>query len=328
MLNLRWRDNYQDRLRLSFKLGRELIQFDNNEPILESINTWTALFYKNDRYKLYERDIAQLHLSKDVLHGLNARIFGRYATRRSMSKNTDFSFFSKEELFENNAPFPFEEEDFFPENNAAILGIGFTYRPRLKYMTLGKRKINLGSNYPRFHVDYTKGLTTLDSDVDFDKIVFQVSDDFLKLNRFGYLKYRLKYGQFLNEAKLGFMDQFHFMGNEGNFAGTSRNLNRYRLNTNYEFSSTLPFFASHMEWHLDGFLWDRIPYLKRLAFNTIVGYNGLNRTDLNYSEFILGLDNIGFGIFRMFRVDYIWAIQDGGFKDHRIQFGITSSVGS
>jgi hypothetical protein len=57
---------------------------------------------------------------------------------------------------------------------------------------------------------------------------------------------------------------------------------------------------------------NKIPLLNLLKTNLILGYHNLavpNR--LPYQEFSIGLDNIGFGKFKLLRLDYVRSYQNG-----------------
>ena len=49
---------------------------------------------------------------------------------------------------------------------------------------------------------------------------------------------------------------------------------------------------------------DKIPGLRKLGWSSVLGFHFLRTSkEPDYFEISLGLDNIGFGVFRLFRVD-------------------------
>jgi hypothetical protein len=71
----------------------------------------------------------------------------------------------------------------------------------------------MGSKYPTFTLDYTKGLKNiLGSDVDYDKWSLDISDN-ANLKLAGLIKYKLTVGGFLNNKSVYVQDYQHFYGN-------------------------------------------------------------------------------------------------------------------
>lgn len=67
---------------------------------------------------------------------------------------------------------------------------------------------------------------------------------------------------------------------------------------------------------------NRIPLLNKLKSNLVIGYHAIAVPDVKpYSEFSVGLDNLGFGKFRMLRVDYVRSYQNG-FQGDGVIFGL------
>jgi hypothetical protein len=62
--------------------------------------------------------------------------------------------------------------------------------------------------------------------------------------------------------------------------------------------------------------------LRLLRANLILGAANLTEPNRKpYSEFSIGLDNLGFGKFRFFRFDYVRAYQ-GGYRGDGVVFGL------
>ena len=68
---------------------------------------------------------------------------------------------------------------------------------------------------------------------------------------------------------------------------------------------------------------NKIPLLNKLQWNLVVGYHQIAMPDVKpYQEYTAGFDNIGFGKFRMFRIDYVRAYQGSGFVTDGVMFGL------
>jgi len=67
---------------------------------------------------------------------------------------------------------------------------------------------------------------------------------------------------------------------------------------------------------------NKIPLLNKLQSQLVLGFHNLAVPNRNpYQEFSIGLDNLGFGKVRLFRVDYVRSYQNG-YKGDAIVFGL------
>jgi hypothetical protein len=191
-------------------------------------------------------------------------------------------------------------------NLASTVSVGIKWRPASKYIELADKKINIGSKYPLFSASVTKGINgLLGSEVDYTRWNCSVAGNF-NFKLLGKLNYNLGLGGFLNASKTYVPDWQHFNGNQTLLAGTM--LQTFQLAKYYEFSNTATFHSkSHVEYHLNGLLTNKIPGFKKLNWFLVTGANMLHvNNGTNYNEYFLGLENI----FKLLRVDMIWGKKD------------------
>ncbi|MFV0247862.1 MAG: DUF5686 family protein [Tenacibaculum sp.] len=99
--------------------------------------------------------------------------------------------------------------------------------------------------------------------------------------------------------------------------------NTFSLLNYYDFV-TDTYLSTHLEHHFNGYIINRIPFLKKLnlrsllifrvAYGTISKQNkAISKSNINYNspkkpycEYGIGLENIGYGNLRFFRIDAIW----------------------
>ena len=82
------------------------------------------------------------------------------------------------------------------------------------------------------------------------------------------------------------------------------------------------FTETHVEHNDKGYFMNKIPLLKHLQSQLILGFHNLTvPKNKPYQEFSVGLDNLGFGKFRFFRLDYVRSYQQG-FQSEGVIFGI------
>jgi len=140
----------------------------------------------------------------------------------------------------------------------------------------------------------------------------------------GQLSYRLEAGGFLNKKAVNLPDYKHLNGNQTFLAGPF--FQSFQLAPYYRFSNTADlYFQGHAEWHLGGLFTNKIPLFRRLNWFLLAGSNALYINQHNYyAEVFVGLENIGYKIFRFGRVDFIAGYESGKTKPSlgiRISFG-------
>jgi uncharacterized protein DUF5686/carboxypeptidase-like protein len=287
--------------------GKRISQFNKSSPITPIVNSLSTLYWGDNFMKLYENYFLDLGYSKKFKNALKLSIDGLYEDRIPVNNTTNFTFFKKDSS-SITPNYPYEQITAqFPRHQAFIISVDLSIKPGQKYIEFPHYKVSLGSKYPLFSFNYTKGFKNiLGSDVDFDKWKFMVSDD-VNLKLAGTLKYNIGAGGFLNSNTVFIQDYQHFNGNRTINAGAY--LNSFQMAGYYQFSTTANLFGvGHLEHHFDGLLTNKIPLFKKLDWNLVAGSNALyiNNTH-HYTEAFIGLENI----FKIFRVDFIEGYQYG-----------------
>ena len=138
----------------------------------------------------------------------------------------------------------------------------------------------------------------------------------------GRFSYLLKGGGFINASGTSFVDYKHFNGDETWLGTTTTYINVFNLMKNYEFSTNGAYFEGHFEHNFRGWILGKIPGVNRLNLNLVLGAHYLI-TELKkpYSEFSVGLDNLGIGKFRMLRLDYVRSFYNGS-SDSEVVIGL------
>ena len=299
--------------------GKRVSQFFK-ESTLDGIgNTIGTLFYGQNYLKLYENYFAKTGFTKQWESGAKFKIEGEYEDRLPIENTTDF-IFNKKWLYRYTPNYPVEILSAqFPRHQAVVLHTSFSIKPGQRYIQFPKSKIAIGSKFPTFTLDYSKGLKNiLGSDVDFDKWSFNVADNFnLKLE--GSVKYSFSLGGFLNNKSVYIQDYQHFYGNLSHIA--NEYVKSFQNVPFYAFSNTSSFFSElHFEHHSNGLLTNQIPVIKKLNWNLVEGTNAIYiNPDTKYGEVFVGLENI----FKIFRVDVVAGFQNGlqPVYTYRIGFG-------
>jgi hypothetical protein len=297
--------------------GRRIFQFNHDEPISPLYNSIYTLTRKQNYMKIYEAWTGGLSYRRDNKLGFKYTIGASFEDRMPLENTTDFSIRKDDnKVFTPNYPTEILSQQ-FQRHQALLLNASFSFQPGVKYMQLPRSRVSLGSKYPVFTVDYTKGIKDLlGSDVNYDKWRISVSDSKnFKLK--GSLSYRFGVGGFLNSKAVQVQDLQHFNGNQLLLAAPY--LNSFQLAPYYANSTSAAFYTiGHIEHHFNGLLTNKIPLFNRLKWHAVAGANAFYvDKNSNYIEAFVGVENI----FKVLRVDFVTAYRNGTKGDFGIRLG-------
>jgi Family of unknown function (DUF5686)/CarboxypepD_reg-like domain len=287
--------------------GKRVSQFNPDNPIGPFMNELYTLFFRDNYMKIYENYFGSIQFRKRFENGLRINASLLYENRQPLNNSSDFSFFgNKEKQFTPNYPYELISENFTP-NQALIAGFEVQFKPGQRYIEFPDNRIALGSKYPTLSLSVQAGIPdVLGSDVNYEKWQFSLWDD-MNFKLKGVFKYRFGIGGFLNTKSVYVMDYQQFNGNQTFYA--SPYLNSFQLAPYYQNSTTASLFGvGHIEHHFNGMLTNKIPLLRNLQWNLVVGANAfyVNQSN-NYFEVLAGLENI----FKLFRVDVVGSYLNG-----------------
>lgn len=299
--------------------GKRVSQFYKESQITGLTNSIGTLLYGTNDMKIYENYFAKTGFTKKWESGISFLIETEYEDRLPINNTTDF-IFNKKWQYRLTPNYPVEiESTQFPRHQAVVAHASVIIQPGQRYIQFPTYKMAIGSTYPTFTFDYSKGFKNIfGSDVDYDKWSLNVADeDNLKLA--GVVNYSVTIGGFLNNKSVFAQDYKHFNSSYSHFAGEY--VSSLQLATTYEFSNVSTFYSELLfEHHSNGLLTNKIPGFKRLNWNLVEGVNALYiNPNTRYSEVFVGLENI----FKLFRIDAVVGFENG-FKPvytYRIGFG-------
>ncbi|MFY7963842.1 MAG: DUF5686 and carboxypeptidase regulatory-like domain-containing protein [Chitinophagaceae bacterium] len=287
---------------LNLRLGSDVFQFDNNNPISVLDNTLSTLRWTNNYMKIYEARFFKLNYSKGFNNGLSFSTNINYQHRLPLENTSDY-YWRKIEGREFTANYPAAvAASNITEHKAFSATATISWKPGAKYIEFPDRKVNIGSKYPTFSFSFTQGLkNVLGSDVDYSKWQFAMNDN-LNLKLGGRINYNLKLAGFAHASQVFVPDMNHVLGNQ--IATASSYLNSFQLMPYYAYSNTAKLYSeAHIEYHLDGLLTNKIPLFKKLNWFFVLGGNAFynNDTKQGYYEAMFSVENV----FKVIRVDFV-----------------------
>ena len=312
--------------RSSWKIsgGKKVTQYNSENPINPLANSFTTLWFGRNEMKTYEKEYLSLTFNKKFEDGIRFSVKAEYANRIPTFNSTRF-IFRKRDTVNITENYPVDKVSISEVSNhqALLVGFKFSFKPGQRFIKFPHQKISVGSNYPTFTFNYTKGISQwLGSEVDFDKWSLEIMDD-RNLKIGGVLKYNFTIGGFLNNKKVFIQDYKHFNSNSVKLS--SAYVIGYRLLSSYASSNTAQFVSeAHLEHHFNGMLTNKIPLLNKLNWNMVVGTNSyyIKRNDY-YIEYFVGLENI----FKLLRVDFVSGYMNGHYYNSSIVLGTGGLLG-
>jgi hypothetical protein len=304
--------------RVLMHFGSYPYQFNSLMPISALINTLETLLNRSNYLKLYEKNFFRVMHQSEITNGLLITSNLEYANRQELFNTTDYSLLRKNDtIFLPNIPLNQELSDAtFGSNNALSLDLALSIRFKQKYITRPDQKYIMGTKYPRFRISYSKGFSTLGSDVDFDKISIDVRDH-IDYQLLGSGNYSMGVGTFLNDKKLTLIDFKHFNGSRTALAQFSQD--NFQLLDYYNFSTSKNWFAAHYNHHFNGFLINKFPFLRKTKVQAVGSINYLlTETSRDYLEYGFALEHI----FKVFRIDYYMGFLKGSHYASGIKLGM------
>lgn len=319
--NFSHRFNNQDYATITISGGTKAAQFNPDEPISKFINTISTLFFKNNFMKLYNKEFVSISYQQEVANGITMSGKLEYQQRKPLFNNTDYTFIKSDDLYTSNNPLV-PDNDLLPAFQQHHLTKG-TFSTRInfgnKYITRPDGKLNLrNSKFPTLFLSYESAFAGSEKNYEYQLATARVSYILAAGNK-GNFTVDSRIGKFFNADGIAFIDYKHFTGNQTRIGQGFRVFN---LLPYYSNSTNDAYDESHFQYNDNGFIMNKIPLLNLLRTNLILTYHNLAVPDRKpYSEVGIGLNNLGFGKFRILRLDYVRSYQSG-FKTDGIIFSI------
>ncbi|AZQ44138.1 DUF5686 and carboxypeptidase regulatory-like domain-containing protein [Nonlabens ponticola] len=307
-----YRFNRINRRYIGITGGTEARQINNGNPISTLENTLSTLAFERNFAKFYEVDFGRINYYEEIVNGLSLNASVAYERRQPLENTTDQTWFDWDDTsYTRNNPLTLDNSRlaFIRDHEIIKTGITLTWRPGQKYQSYPDQKINIpNEKFPVVSVNYEGGFAASNDGNEFHQLkasIFQTFD----MGNVGRSSYWINGGTFLDTGDdISFVDYQHFNGNQLRYKLQALNTYGFGLLDYYDYSTNSDYAQLHLQHDFKGFILGKIPGLNLLNYDLILSGKALV-TDRNpYFEVSAGIDNIGFGSFRPFRVDYIRSI--------------------
>lgn len=309
---------------LSLNGGSSANQFNGNNPISNIVNSISTLFFKNNFMKLYEKNFVSGSFGRELVNGIYMNFGAEYAERKPLYNTTDYTVIKSDDLYTSNNPLSPNDETSaaISKHNLVKTNIAMRFNFGQKYLSRPDGKYNIpNDNYPSLSLGYEKTFAATNKNYEYDFVAARVNYD-VTLGNKGILQMAFKGGKFFNADNISFVDYRHFNGNQTHIGQSESYTNVFNLLPYYVGSTNKSYSETHIEHNDKGYFMNKIPLLKLLRSQLVLGFHNLAVPDRKpYQEFSVGLDNLGFGKYRLFRLDYVRSYQNG-YQGDGVVFGL------
>ena len=316
--------SYISQSEINFSGGSTVQQFNRSQPISGILNSVSTLFFKDNYMKLYEHNFASIFYKREVVNGLVLSGIVDYSERKPLFNHTNYVIVNRDKLYTSNNPLlPYDYVTPAITKHNLVKTIVFAKISfAQEYFRRPDMKYNLPSDkYPTIQLGYEKGFAGSEKKYNYDFVNARLNYE-ITLGNKGTLEMLLKGGKFFSANNIAFNDYYHPMGNQTHVGQTQDYLNIFNLLPYYAGSTNDSFFEAHAEHNDQGYIMNKIPLLNKLKTTLVLGYHNLSVPKRSpYHEFSVGLDNLGFGKFKLFRLDYVRSYQHG-YQSDGIIFGL------
>lgn len=286
------------RANVSASFGSEVDDLNRYGTMSLRSNTVNTLLFETNLPKFYKKEYATIGLNRELADGLQANFTIDYSRNSTLKNTSNYKLRNlKNEEYTSNNPFtPTIETPLFPTYNSLNISATLTYTIGQTYITRPDGKFYQESKFPRLQLNYRKGFKNiLNSDVDYDYLGLEIYQQKISTGLLGYFSFTVGVGKFLNNNIVYYPESKHFRGN--NSTVFTPNLRKFRFLDFYQYSTDRQFAEAHMEHNFSGFFLNKIPLLRTLKLEEIVGFNYLTQPNKNnYKEFYFGIERFGFGV--------------------------------
>ncbi len=298
-------------------------QFNADVPILPVFNSFSSLVFENNYMKVYDRNFVEARFK----HSFN----GEWAIGGKAA------FDERIETFNTTSQtwFPVDSREYTPNlpssPNLPLQDFGTSRAFKITALVEWKIGARYGKSDERYYernsppivtVRYTRAVPNVwgsKPDIHFGAVNVKYA---FKLSRLGKLNIRSEYGNFRKFENGEFIDFAHFMGNEMYFTRWG-SMNGYSLLPYYQFSTARNYLSTYAIYEFRNFILGNIPTLRMLGVNESLLLNHLyTQREGHYVEVGYSITNL----FRFGRVDFVSSFFNSGFREFKIQLGISSDI--
>ena len=308
---------------LGFNVGSDVLDLNNLNPFGKNDNSVYSLFYRQNYQKFYDKQFAQVSLSRRIVGGFLAGVGAEASNRQWLNNTSNYSFFyvNERQYTSNNPLNQYSTQPLFANSKAFKVQLYASYDFSNTYETYPTGRYYYPSKYPRITVNYLKGVKGIfGSDVDYDELTTNITESDIPMGVYGKTSFLIGAGKFLNTNSLYYTDYKQFAGTA--IQQYEPSANKFLLLDPYKYSTSDEYFEGHLEHNFSGFILNKIPLVRKLKLQEIVDFNYLATPALKgYGELGVGVQYLGI------RAMYGLSWDNTGHQTEGFRFGVNIGGG-
>jgi len=305
---IKQRFNTKNYATLQLNTGVDASMFNENLQALPHTNLLAHLLFDRSYIQLYKNTYVNLIYSQFLHPDIKVKGQLGYFDRGNLYNATRYTSDDNPVKYPSNNPLSATDYHSTPFLNHHLtkVSLAFDFSFNSKIDRLPKRDyIMEDTKTPKIQVSYSQGFGASIKDYNYQEVMASIKQD-VTLGNKGVWAYHLSAGTFFNGANMSFIDYKHFNGNRTHMDLLVGNLNSFLNLPYYSHSTNHAYLEWHTAYNFKGYILNKIPGIRALGWQTVVGYHGLSTKNTKpYQEVTVGFDKVGFGKFRPFRVDYV-----------------------
>lgn len=310
---------------LTLSGGKKLSQFNEQNPISPTINSISTLFFEDNYAKYFDKTFVQLHFSNEFWNGVHLYSKIAYEDRKPVFNTTSYVTINQENdsYTANNPLLESNYNNSIIQNHSLVkFNLNSRIRFKQKYYTYPDGKFNEYSRkLPELYLGAESVFVSSNKNHQYGLVKTRIYQN-VNLKNKGRFVYNIKGGLFINAEGISFVDYKHFNGNQTHVNSNNMHVHKFNLMPYYQLSTNTHYFEGHIEHNFQGYVFNRLPIMKKLNYFLVLGTHlASSKNNRPYSEYSIGLENLGWGKYRFFRLDYVKSYLNGVQQDG-VVFGL------
>ncbi len=302
---------------INIEVGDQIKDINPSNPLTEQINAYLILFNNISTIRFYNSKYAEIKYKTIIGDGHSLSLLSKYEQRGVLQNTTNYVFFKKNVLITPNNEFGNDAllSKHQQNNQSLVMHAIFDIKPGLKYITYPKQRFYTSTPWPTFRFGHKFGLVTGEQTNQFHFSTLEIFKNDIWRTIAGNLSIHFSAGYFWQEP-ISIFDHHFFKGANTTLIHPDNYLGGFQLLPIYAHSTNRHFAQFGWEWNDNSYLFDKIKGINKLGFSLVAGHSWLNTPELkNYQEIFIGIDRLGFGVMRLFRLNGVVSILNGKYLD-------------
>lgn len=275
--------------------GRITNDFNHNYGIDPTLNTISALFFKEHYMKLYQKNYISFNYGTDPIHAMRLNTEISYSQYNQLKNYTNWSIGHPSRYYAPNIPINHTlNNNHLYDQKELCFKISLEYTPRMYYSIHKGRKYMRGSKYPTLKLEYKRGIEGIwNSESDFEVINMAVWQK-KSWGIFNEFNWQAGAGYFTRNKQMHFSQFAHFNTNQipvcfKNWHTSFNLLDDYSVSTNKWYTQ------AHVSYSSPYLCLKFLPWVSNRLWveNIYVSYLATPHLK-NYAEFGYGISQIFF----------------------------------